>query len=137
VLHGLLFSGFIAVAGGFILAHCKSPVIRALLFVFGSLAMVSHWGSPADFLKQWIARAILLGVVVFGISRIVRLNLLGYFLVLAVPTFILGAEELASQPNRTYQHEAMAILATLVALLLWPLMAWLGGRTRATTGPTQ
>jgi membrane protease YdiL (CAAX protease family) len=137
VLHGLLFSGFIAVAGGFILAHCKSPVIRALLFVFGSLAMVSHWGSPADFLKQWIARAILLGVVVFGISRIVRLNLLGYFLVLAVPTLILGAEELASQPNRTYQHEAMAILATLVALLLWPLMAWLGGRTQATTGPTQ
>jgi membrane protease YdiL (CAAX protease family) len=137
VLHGLLFSGFIAVACGFILAHCKSPALRALLFVFGALAMVSNWGSPEDFLKQWTARAILLGVVVFGISRIVRLNLLGYFLVLAIPTLILGAEELASQPNDSYKHQAMAILAALAVLLLWPLLAWLTAQKQPAAEPTQ
>jgi membrane protease YdiL (CAAX protease family) len=124
-LHGLVFTGFVAVLCGLILAHATRPSVRALLFVLASLAMASGWGSPADFLKQWIARTVFLAVVVAGISRLVRMNLLGYFLVLAVPTLLSGAEELLSQPNAFYRHQGTATVGVLLALLGWPLAAWL------------
>ena len=115
VLRGLLFTGLIAVTAGFILAHCKSPVMRGLLFVLGSLAvLVGGWGSPADFLKQWVASAVFLAVVVFGVAQVVRLNLLGYFLVLAIPGLIVGAVELLSQPNGFYHAQG-----SLCALRRW------------------
>jgi membrane protease YdiL (CAAX protease family) len=124
VLHGLLFAAALAAAGGFVLAHCKSPLLRIMLFVAASVALVSGWGSPADFLKQWLAQLILLAAVVFGIARVARLNLLGYFLVLAVPSLILGAQELLSQPNGLYRQQGYIVIAALTALLLWPLVEW-------------
>ena len=124
LLHGLLYAGLVAAIGGFILAHCKSPTIRALLFVLASLAMVSNWGSPADFLKQWATRAVFLAVVVFGVSRVARLNLFGYFLVLAIPQLILGSAELLSQPNGFYHAQGVACIVALGLLLIWPLTAW-------------
>jgi MFS family permease len=130
VLHGLLFTAAIAAVGGFVLAHCKSPVLRALLFVAASIALVSGWGSPADFLKQWLAQIIFLAVVVIGSARVARLNLLGYFLVLAIPSLVLGAQELLSQPNAFYRQQGYVVLAALAALLIWPLAAWLTGPQR-------
>ena len=124
VLRGLALAGVLAALCGFVLAHCKSPVVRALLFVGASLALVSGWGSPADFLKQWIAQLIFLAAVVFGVTRVARMNLLGYFLVLSVPALILGAEELLSQPNSYYHQQGYLTLAALVVLLLWPVAAW-------------
>ncbi|HXT25531.1 MAG TPA: hypothetical protein VN749_11965, partial [Candidatus Eisenbacteria bacterium] len=126
-LHGLLLAAAIAAVGGFVLAHCKSPLLRALLFVVASIALVNSWGSPADFLKQWLAQLIFLAVVVFGIARVVRMNLLGYFLVLAIPSLILGAQELLSQPNGFYRQQGYLVLAALLALLSWPLTGWLTG----------
>ena len=128
ILHGLLVTAAIAAVGGFILAHCKSPLLRALLFVAASIALVSGWGSPADFVKQWLAQLIFLTVVVLGIVRVVRLNLLGYFLVLTIPSLLLGAQEMLSQPNSFYRQQGYIVMAVLLALLLWPLTAWLGGR---------
>jgi hypothetical protein len=133
VLHGLLFTAAIAAVGGFVLAHCKSPVLRALLFVAASIALVSGWGSPADFLKQWLAQIIFLAVVVIGSARVARLNLLGYFLVLAIPSLVLGAQELLSQPNAFYRQQGYVVLAALAALLIWPLAAWLTGPQRPQT----
>jgi len=125
VLRGLLFTGLIAVTAGFILAHCKSPMIRGLLFVLGTLAMVGGWGSPADFLKQWVASASFLAVVVFGVVQVIRLNLFGYFLVLAIPGLFAGALELLSQPNGFYHAQGWLCVAALAVLLIWPTAAWL------------
>ena len=135
VLHGLLFAAALAAVGGFVLAHCKSRLLRLMLFVAASVALVSGWGSPADFLKQWLAQLILLAVVVFGIARVARLNLLGYFLVLAIPSLILGAQELLSQPNGLYRQQGYLVIAALTALLLWPLVEWMRAtsKTAATT----
>ena len=99
--------------------------MRGLLFVLASLAMVGGWGSTADFLKQWIAGLVFLAVVVFGIARVVRLNLLGYFLVLAIPTLLAGCVELLAQPNGFYHTQGMVCAAVLGALLAWLIAAWL------------
>jgi membrane protease YdiL (CAAX protease family) len=137
VLRGLLISGLIAAVGGFVLAHCKSPVMRGLLFILGSLAMVGDWGSTADFAKQWIASAVLLLVVVFGVKKVVRLNLLGYFLVLTIPTLILGSAELLSQPDGFYKHQGTLCLVALIVLLAVPLSAWMTSKRAPVLERTQ
>jgi membrane protease YdiL (CAAX protease family) len=130
VLHGLIFAGLIAVASGFILAHIRSQALRVLLFVAASLALVNGWGSPADFAKQWLGQLIFLAAVVFGVTRIARFNLLGYFLVLAIPSLLLGAAELLSQPNGYYHHQGYLVLVVLAGFLIWPLVLSLGGERR-------
>jgi hypothetical protein len=123
----LLLTAALAAVGGFVLAHCKSPVFRALLFVAATIAFVSGWGSPADFLKQWVGQLVFVAMIVFGITRVVRLNLLGYFMVLAIPSLLLGAQELLSQPNAFYHRQGYMVLAALAALLAWPLARWFTG----------
>jgi hypothetical protein len=137
ILHGLVFTGLIAVVAGFIAAHCKSPALRAALFVLGSLAMVGGWGSPADFVKQWIARAVFLAVVVFGVTRVARLNLLGYFLVLAIPGLLLGAVEMLSQPNSFYHQQGVMCVVALGILLAWPVVGWVTAKAPAIAEPAK
>lgn len=131
VLRGLLFTGLIALVAGFIAARCKSPAFRVLLFVMASLAMAGGWGSPADLVKQWIASAVFLAVVVFGVVRVVRWNLLGYFLVLAISSLMLGCVELLAQPNGFYRAQGVACAAALGVLLVWPMAAWMTAKSIA------
>jgi hypothetical protein len=86
--------------------------------------MVSDWGSSGDFLKQFLTSALVLGVVVFGFRRVVRFNLLGCFLVVAGVGLLGGVVELVGQPNGFYRSQGHAVLAALVLLLAWPLVAW-------------
>ena len=87
--------------------------------------MTGGWGSPADLAKQWIANAIFLAVVVFGVMKVVRLNLLGYFLVLAISGLLMGSIELLSQPNGFYRTQGIECLAALALLVAWPMTEWL------------
>jgi membrane protease YdiL (CAAX protease family) len=137
ILRGMLFTGLIALVAGFIAARCKSTAVRALLFMLGSLGMTGGWGSPADFVKQWIASVIFLAVVIFGIVKVVRLNLLGYFLVLAISALLAGSVELLSQPNGFYHMQGIACGAALALLLVWPTASWLTAKDGSDTQPTQ
>jgi hypothetical protein len=137
VLRGLLYTGAIGVAAGFIASRCKSPVLRGALFVLASLAMAGGWGSPADFMKQWLAGAIFLAVVVFGVTRVIRLNLLGSFLVITIPMLLLGGLELISQPNGFYRQQGLVCFAALGILLLWPAVNWLTAKGSASPQTAQ
>jgi hypothetical protein len=104
-----------------------------MLLVLASLAMIGDWGSAADFLAQWITSGLYLAVVVFGVSRVARLNLLGYFLVLALPQMMMGAEEMLAQPNRSYHAQGLACIAALAVLLVWPIAAQVSAEEKVTT----
>ena len=54
----------------------------------------------------------------------VRLNLMGYFLVLAISALMLGTVELASQANHFYRHQGILCAVALAMLLVWPLASW-------------
>ena len=82
------------------------------------------WGSPADFAKQFLARLILLGVLVFGVRLVMRFNLLGCFLVIAGTSLVSGTAELLAQPDAFYRRNGYAILLVLVLLFAWPFAAW-------------
>jgi hypothetical protein len=94
------------------------------LFLALVAALVSDWGSPGDFTKQLLASGLIMAVIVFGFRRVVRFNLLGCFLAAASLAMLGGAVELTSQPDGFYRSQGYLVVAALVILLGWPLVAW-------------
>jgi hypothetical protein len=124
VLHGLVVSAVVLLAGAFLGAELRVKWLRLVLFIAVAAALVTSWGSPADFLKQFLVSAIVLTVVVLGIRRLVRFNLLGLFLIVACTGLVSVVSELITQPNAFYRTNAYLILTALLVLLAWPLVAW-------------
>jgi hypothetical protein len=120
-----MYMGVVALVATFIVAKLCPPWLRFLLFVLGTLVLVGgNWGGPADFAKQWIVQAILLGVMVAGVVWIMRFNLLGGFLVLACISLVGGAAELLSQPDAFYRGNGFAVVLILVMVFAWPILFW-------------
>jgi Type II CAAX prenyl endopeptidase Rce1-like len=125
LLHSLAFTGVVAFLASFVASQIRPAGLRLLLFVLGAVALVgSDWGNPADFAQQLLARGIFLLVVVVGIWRIMRFNVLGCFLVLLSTALVGAASELLKQPDRFYRLNGYALLAAAGLLVAWPLVAW-------------
>jgi membrane protease YdiL (CAAX protease family) len=124
VFRGLLAVGVLALGGAFLAAELRARWLRLSLFLAIAAALVTSWGSAADFLKQFLVSAIMLTVVVYGIQRLVRFNLLGLFLIVACTALLGTSSELLTQPNEFYRLNGYVILAVIVLLLAWPLVVW-------------
>jgi hypothetical protein len=124
LLRGLFSIALIALIASFIAAEVRRFWLRLLLFLLGALFLVgSNWGTPADFAKQFLMQAILLFVIVFGVQRIMRLNILGGFLLLALTSLLGGAMEFLSQPDSFYRANGYAAFLFAALLLACPLLA--------------
>jgi membrane protease YdiL (CAAX protease family) len=131
ILRALFAAGILALASAFLGAELRVRWLRLLLFFAIPVAFISDWGSPADFLKQFLALLVLMAVVVFGIRHLARFNMLGWFLVVVTVGLLSAASEFLSQPDLFYQANGYIILATLAALLAWPLLSWRFGAERS------
>ncbi len=120
----LFMTGMVALASAFVAAELRVRWVRLVLFLAVAPSLVASWGSGLDFVEQFLTAAIVLGVVVFGIRRVARFNLLGWFLVIACGRLVSGAVELLSQPNKFYQTQGIIVTVALALLLLWPLLTW-------------
>jgi len=124
LLHGMFSIALLALIAAFLAAEVRHRWLRFLLFLLGALVLVgSNWGTPADFAKQFLTHAILLSAVVFGVRRIMRLNILGGFLALALTSLFGGAMELLSQPDTFYRENGYVVLFFALLLLVWPVFA--------------
>jgi hypothetical protein len=130
LLHSLMLTGVLALAASFIAAQLRPRWLRFSMFLLGALAMMAmggnSWGSPADFAKQWLEQAIFLGVVVWGVRRVMRFNILGGFLVLAMIALARDAAALLPQPDTFYRSNGYAVILMLLLLVGWPFVAWRG-----------
>ncbi|HYL64340.1 MAG TPA: CPBP family intramembrane glutamic endopeptidase [Candidatus Methylomirabilis sp.] len=125
ITSALFWAGFIALVAAFVAAVAKPAWLRALLFVMGALSSTgSDWGNGADFAKQLLAEGILLAVIVFGIAKVIRFNILGCLLVVACGALVGGANQLLEQPNSFYRLNGYGVVALIVVLLAWPLCLW-------------
>ncbi|MDP9338541.1 MAG: hypothetical protein M3P45_06700, partial [Acidobacteriota bacterium] len=127
VLRALMYTGLAGLVTSFVAAYVKPTWLRALLFLCASLALVGgNWGSPADFAKQFLSEAVILGLLVLGVTRVVRFNMLGYFLIAAATALLTGASKLMAQPNAFYKANGYVVFFLLIALLAWPVVSWRG-----------
>ena len=132
LISSLFYTGLIAFVAAFVASVLRARWQRFLLFLLGALALAgSGWGGGADFAKQFLAGAILLGVLVFGVRRVMRFNVLGCLLVVACLSLLGAAAQLLGQPDAFYRTNGYAVVLMMGVLLAWPLAAW---RMRASTG---
>ena len=131
ILRALFITGILALAGAFLGAELRVRWLRLFLFFAIPAMLVSGWGSPTDYLKQFLSTLALMVLVVFGIRHLARFNMLGWFLVAAAIGLLSGAAELLSQPDNLYRANGYIILAALAALLVWSLLAWRLGAERS------
>jgi Type II CAAX prenyl endopeptidase Rce1-like len=115
--------GLIALVAGFLARYVRRRWVAAGLLLLLAASLVSSWGSPADFSKQLVLHAFAIGVYSWAILRVFRFNLLGYFLALMGGSLVSGAAGLAAQPNLFYRVNGEVVVAAIVALFLWPLLA--------------
>jgi hypothetical protein len=131
ILRAIMYTGLAGLVASFVAAYVKPAWLRTLLFLFTALALVgSNWGSSADFGKQFLSEAVILAVLVVGVTRLVRFNMLGYFLIAASTALLAGASKLVALPDAFYKANGYVVFFVLIALLAWPLVAW-RGRTAA------
>src|SRR5260370_7373633 len=81
VLRGLLFTGLVTATATFVASQVRQPGLRLFLLLVGALALSGgNWASSADLANQVLARLILLIVLVLGVRRVMRFDVLGCFL---------------------------------------------------------
>lgn len=127
---GLFAAGLVALAAGFVKLQVRHRALGLLLFFVMAVAWVGEWGSPADFAKQLLGRILLLGIIWLGVQRIVRFNLMAYFLLAAMAALGSAAASLLGQPNGFYRANGVGVVAATLGLALWPLMAWWTAKQR-------
>lgn len=131
ISRGLLLSAVIAAIGGFFASYVKSWTIRIPIFFIAAAAFVGDWESVTDFVQKYVFSLILLAVLFFGVSKIVRLNLLGLFLTIFSTSLLVPALALLGQPNGALHKGGYAVIAIVLVALGWPLMKWLTGPAEA------
>jgi len=124
ISHALFYSALLAAIGGFIAAYVKPLALRIPMFFIGAATLVRDWGNAGDFVQQYVFRCIFLAVVVFGVRWIVRMNLLGVFLVIFGTAMVSSASALLQQTNSFYRASGYAVLAILAVVLACPVVKW-------------
>ena len=124
VFRALFYVGILALGAAFVGAEMRVRWLRLLMFFAVAGALVFSWGSPADFLKQFLAMLLLLAVVVFGMRLLVRFNVLGLFLIATCTAILAAAAEFLAQPDGFYHLNGYVLVFAIVMLLAWPLLNW-------------
>jgi membrane protein implicated in regulation of membrane protease activity len=58
----------------------------------------------------------------YGITRLARFNVLGYFLIAAMVAIASPSVELLRQPNPYFRANGFAVVAAALVVLAWPLV---------------
>ena len=133
VLAGLFVTALVAVAAGFVAGYVRQRWQQLGLVLCLAVVMSGGWGSPADFAKKVLVQLAVLGVYWWAVTRVVRFNLLAYFLVAASVALVGAADGLLRQPNEFFRANGYAVVVALLALLAWPLVEW--RRSAGSQGP--
>jgi membrane protease YdiL (CAAX protease family) len=121
-----VMAGFIGLAAGLIAAYVRPTWMRAALLVLVATLMTTNVASPAAFFREAFVHLVTVLVLWFGVTRLVRFNVLGYFLLAAMLSLVPSAIELLQQPNSYFHANGYAIVASAIAILVWPLLRWQG-----------
>ena len=120
--------GLMGLAAGLIARYVRTPWKRAALMTLYAVLLATNVATPGAFLREAAFRLIFVAAIWFGVTRIARFNVLGYFLLAAMVALIPAAIELLQQPNPYFHANGYAVAATALAIVAWPLAKWLAHR---------
>jgi hypothetical protein len=124
---GLTMTAVVAITAGFIASTIRTTWLRAAVFALAVLALggfTSNWHDPMDVARRMIIGAVWITVIDLAVRYVIRFNVLGYFLILAGLALLAGAGEMLGHPDYFYRANGYGVLAALVILFGWPLVAW-------------
>ena len=127
LLSTFLVTAIVALLGGLIATYVKSRWLQAILIVGAAFAEVGSEESALGFLIAFGFTILKLYIIWWMILKIIRYNLLAYFLLVAALLLLSAGTSLVAQPNTYLRSNGMIVLGALALLLLWPLAAWLRG----------
>jgi membrane protease YdiL (CAAX protease family) len=135
VLYAFAITAFVLAVGGFVAVYVQSRWLRAVLLIASALAHMSAGQSGVAFVVNFLFTLLQLFIIWWVILKIIRFNLLGYFLLVAALTLFGAGTSLIAQPNTYLRNNGVIVLGVLGLLLLWPLAAWLRGTSEVTSAP--
>jgi len=137
VRSGLTLTALVAITAGFIVSMIRPRWLRISVFVLAVFALggfSANWHDPMDVAKKMVIAAVWIGIIDLAVRYIIRFNVLGYFLIFAGLALLGGAGEMLRHPDYFYRANGYGILAALVVLFGWPLVAWRQGEKESATG---
>jgi hypothetical protein len=125
--------GILALAVGFASNCIRSPWVQAALAAAWAVLLAPVGGSAGNFIEKALVVFVSLGLIWWATQRIVRFNLLGYFLAVLLVSLASSAVELLRQPNSFFRVNGWVVVVTAAVLLLWPLVKWHWGTQSQTS----
>jgi hypothetical protein len=103
VLVGLTMAGVLGLCAGFFAQWKENRAVQGVLYLLTALVLTGAPANGPDFAKHLLLAGVQLGVVWFFVTRVVRFNLLGYYLLAASAPLIGSAIEMFRQPVFFYR----------------------------------
>jgi len=123
--------GLLGLAAGLITGYIRPAWMRAALLVLYAALVSTNVATPGTFLHDAIFHLLTAVAIWYGVTRVVRFNVLGYFLLAAMTALVPTAIELLEQPNSYLRANGYAVAAAAIALLSWPLIRWQRSASRS------
>jgi hypothetical protein len=130
VMFGFIAIGVLALAAGFTAGYMRETWKQ--ISALGVLAILAapRWGSPGELLQNTLVGWAALLLLWWVVHRILRFNLLAYFLTTSLLLLANAAADLLRQPNTYFRANGAVLIVAIFMLLAWPLIAWRSGRAR-------
>ncbi len=112
---------------GLIAAYIRPVWMRAALMIVYAALMATNVATPGAFFREAAFQLVAVSAIWYGVTRIARFNVMGYFLLAALITLLPAAIDLLQQPNPYLHANGYAVIAFALAILAWPLMRWQRG----------
>ncbi|MBZ5661740.1 MAG: CPBP family intramembrane metalloprotease [Acidobacteriia bacterium] len=131
LLTSFFTAGLVGLAAGLIAAYVHPMWMRSGILVLYAVLMSSNVATPGAFFREAAYRLVAVAVLWMGVTRIVRFNTMGYFLLSAMIALVPGAVDLLQQPNSYFHANGYIVVAFAIATLAWPAICWRRGSTSA------
>ncbi len=116
--------GVAGLAAGLIAVYVRPRWMRAGLLLLYAVLMATNVATARGFLRETAFNLVLVTALWFGVTRIIRFNMLGYFLLAAMTALVPGVIQLIEQLNPYFHVNGYAVIAFAIAMFAWPFIFW-------------
>ncbi len=119
-----LTAGIVGLAAGLIAIYVRPVWMRAGILILYAVLMTTNVATAGGFLRDAAFHLFMGAVFWLGVTRLVRFNVMGYFLLAAITALVPSALDLIEQPNPYFHANGYAVVACAIAVIAWPLIHW-------------